>query len=156
MRKLEELKLRRFFRPAPPCTVADVAWFEQRYGVKLPAAYVALLTFTNGGWPGVNRFLPAGSKDGEVFAVNAFYHLTPPHHAHEKANAGESVWRSTEALRPFLGPRAVPIASDGCGNEVYLDFRSDPPSVRLSVHDPDDDVLVADTFEKFLDLLHSD
>jgi hypothetical protein len=154
MRNLEELKLRcPYPRPVPrACSASDVAWFEGRYGVKLPAAYAALLMFCNGGHTRLDRFLPAGSRDGEVFAIDHFYYLMqdPPD---PRGGTGGSLWRQTEVSRPYLGPRAVPVAEDGFGNQVYLDFSSDPPPVRLSVHDAAEDLLVAADFEKFLDLL---
>ena len=151
MRDFNELKLSRFRRAVPPsCPRADVVRFEEKFGVKLPPAYAALLYFSNGGYPATNTFRLPGCS--EALAINEFYYLAPEYRSDPSGRGpGSNLWFQMEVSS--LPAQCVPIASDAFGNQVYLDLSKDPAPVMALIHDPDETVRVADSFEKFLDLL---
>jgi SMI1 / KNR4 family (SUKH-1) len=154
MRDLHELNLNEGGRPvtrrAP--TAKEITAFEAEHGVSLPGAYLRLLRHANGGHPELDSFLPVDAADAaDRWQVNSFYFLDAD------TEHPESLWRVTRRWRPVLGPHRIPVAQDGGGNQVYLDFTTDPPAVRLCVHDAGfSSRLVAPTFEEFLDLLQDD
>ena len=48
----------------------------------------------------------------------------------------------------------VPIANDGCGNQIMLSFHQNPPTVELCIHDDGMRIIhVADSFSQFIDSL---
>lgn len=154
MRDLDELNVNEGGHPVTrrPPTPDEIAAFESQHGVSLPDTYLQLLRHANGGHPELDSFVPADTDDDEDrWQVNNFYFLDAD------TEHPESLWRATRAWRAVLGDRRVPVARDGGGNQIYLDFTTAPPAVKLAVHDAGfSSRLVAATFEAFLDRLQDD
>src|SRR5688572_6087547 len=147
MRDLRELKVnvggKPVQRPAP--TPDEVAAFEAYLGARLPQAYRGFLEFANGGHPQVGSFIPLGGDPSDKWAVNRFYHLGP-----DRDDPG-NIWKVTKGWRAVLGPQSLPIANDGGGNQIFINFSSTPPSVELCIHDESFRIVrVADSFEDFV------
>jgi len=148
MRDLSELNINErgvpVARPAPADRVIDA--FQSRFGLKLPADYIALLRFSNGGHPELDSFEPIGRPGAAPWAVNRFYHLD------DGKDSSSSLWAATEKWQPILGANALPFASDGGGNQLFLDFKASPPAVKGCVHDENFRVVdLAPSLEKFID-----
>lgn len=131
----------------PPASSEVINDFESEFEVELPEHYKSLLRSANGGHPELDSI---DGGNGQ-FAINRFYHLT-----HEDRSS-ESLWYATGHWRQILGVKAVPFANDGGGNQFFLDTRDTPASVKLCLHDADMKiVLIADSFEEFIDSLEID
>lgn len=153
MRNLAELKINEGGRPVtrPSPTPAVIRELEVRLGVALPESYVGLLRHANGGHPEVDSFVVRVEGRQERWSVNRFYHLTE-----EKQSVG-TVWRALEDWACVLGNRALPFANDGGGNQIFMSFDGDTPSVKLCVHDENFKILkVANSFDAFIDMLEKD
>jgi hypothetical protein len=48
----------------------------------------------------------------------------------------------------------LPIADDPCGNYILLCFDTEPPNVKLWMHEGSELLEVADSFSDFIDLLY--
>jgi hypothetical protein len=153
MRDLSELninegghKVRR-----PPPTLAHVRAFEHHFGVSLPDDYIQLLRHSNGGHPEVDSFAPLAAPDASRWSVNRFYHLD------DDTASTTSLWLATERWRPIIGRLAIPFASDGGGNQFFLDLAIAPAPVRVCVHDENCRfITLASSFAAFVNGLHSD
>lgn len=123
--------------------------FEQHYGLTLPADYLALLRFSNGGHPELDSFKPKDWPAVSSWAVNAFFFLN------EDKNSWESLWKETKEWRHILGEKMLPFAANGGGSPFVLDLTASPAAVKACVHD--ENFLIVDlapTFEAFIDGLH--
>jgi hypothetical protein len=153
MRNLKELRINEGGNPVshPEPTDADVRSIERAVGAPLPSEYVALLKHANGGHPEIGSFWVEDRGRRERWSVNVFYGLGA-----DKGTAG-SVWKAVGEWRSVLGDRALPIANDGGGNQIFLSFDQNPPSVKLCVHDERFKILrVANSFDAFLGMLEED
>lgn len=153
MRALEELDINeggaRVLRASP--TPEEIQALESNFGVKLPAAYLALLRHSNGGHPRLDSFIPSAAQEQVFWSVNRFYHLS------ENRSDAEGVWNATAIWRRATGIALVSIANTGAGHQIVLDYREQPPSVEICLHDEGYRFLrAANTFEAFLDLLCED
>ena len=153
MRDLSELNInergRPVVRPAPSDATIDA--FQHRFGLVLPAEYLTLLRFANGGHPELDSIEPAGRPGASRHAVNRFYHLS------EDTDSASSLWAAMEAWRPILGVSALPFASDSGGNQFFLDVDTHPASVKLCLHDEDFRVVdIASSFDVFINRLSTD
>ena len=151
MRELSELDInergKRISR-ARPRAVA-ITSFERQFGLVLPEEYLALLNHSNGGHPKLNSIVSAISSTR--CSVSRFYHLD------QDKTSPLSLWAAMETWRQILGPRRLPFATDGGGNQFVLDLNVRPGSVKLCVHDEGFRMLdVAPSFETFIDLLSCD
>lgn len=152
MRDLSELNINEGGRPVSrrPPSDEEIWEFAAAHDVELPDAYVELLKFANGGHPELDTFVPVGSDENDKWAVNRFYCLDA------QADV-DGLWQAAKEWAPVLGERRIPIAGDGGGNQIFLDFASNPPSVKLCIHDAQFKVRpIAESFEAFLDLLSED
>jgi hypothetical protein len=132
-------------RPSPEL----FARVEAIVGHALPQAYKALLMHANGGTTGprASTFVPLGDPS-ERWMLNEFYPLVDD----EQEVSG--VLGAYRMLRRTLPPECLPIGRDPGDSEICLDFRDDPPSVKLFDFEFNDrEIFVAPTFEAFLDLL---
>lgn len=103
------------------------------------------------GDPQLASFRPTGAIEDTLWTVDRFYHLTP-----DKGDLG-CLWRATEAWQSAVGKKIVPIAHDGGGNQVVLDYRSGEPTIQVCIHDEDFRMLyISDSFSGFLELLVED
>src|SRR5436190_22493054 len=77
MRDLRELGLSLHGEPitTPPPTGRQLALVERLVGVPLPPAYVALLRFSNGGYPRVNTFYIERDGQREPWTVGNFFNV---------------------------------------------------------------------------------
>jgi hypothetical protein len=153
VRNLSELNINERGKPvgraAPAQSVIDA--IESRFGLKLPADYVALLRYANGGHPEVDSIKPAGRPGAARWAVNRFYHLD------DDRDSSSSLWAATETWQRILGKHALQFASDGGGNPFFLDLTKTPPSVKVCVHDEGFRAVdLAPSFEAFIDGLEVD
>jgi len=149
VRNLSELNINEGGRPvgreAPPKEIIDS--FESKTGLKIPQDYQEFLRFSNGGHPELDSVNGAGGQ----FAVNSFYHLTAD------ARGPESLWYAVEHWRPILGSMAIPFANDGGGNQFFLDLLTQPPRVKMCVHDEGMRIIdISASFSEFIDSLELD
>jgi hypothetical protein len=153
MRDLRELNINEGGKPVARAAPTDqqIHEFEARFDVRLPESYKSLLKFSNGGHPELDAFQPNGAAEAAFWGINRFYHLDNGRTDHE------GIWRSTEEWRSSTGQRIVPVANDGGGNQLVLNYDLSPPSVHMLIHDEDFRLLqVANTFDEFLNLLSRD
>jgi cell wall assembly regulator SMI1 len=146
MRNLVQLRINEGGRPVlrlPP-SVTTIELFERTYKVELPVGIRKLLAISNGGHPELDSIK---GQHGE-FAIDTFYHLP-------KDDRGpESFWYAIDHWRPILGAKALPFASDGGGNQFFIDLDSAEQPVKICLHDRDMTVLVvARSFEQLIDSL---
>jgi hypothetical protein len=130
---------------------SQIQAFESRFHVKLPRDYLTLLRFSNGGHPEKNVFIPKGSANDAFWDVSRFYFLN------DDKKSFEGLWRATIEWQKAISESIVPIAQDGGGNQILLSFDSDPPNVKLCIHDEELRIVdVANTFGDFIDMLTED
>ena len=122
------------------------ALFEKiaaKVGRPLPEAYIRFIRTVDGGCPEVNTFYVEGEDPDNYFGVNGFYSFGE--------DGYDDIMSAIDDWKIVLGKRAVPIADDGGGNQIYLDMNDAVPSVWLYLHDEDELKLkVADSFEEFI------
>jgi hypothetical protein len=147
MRDLSELNINEGGRPvrrAPP-TQAMIDAFQKRFGVTLPPSLLSLLRHSNGGHPELNVVPERG------WAIDRFYFLDDDRYSEL------GLWKAMEHWRPILGDDALPIATDGGGNQFFLDLAATPPSVKGCVHDERFAIVeIARSLEAMLDALAAD
>ena len=156
MRDPRELRIRRLEDDShPPPTDAEVKRFEKHFKVTLPPDYVRFLRLVNGGSPDVGRF-KVGKRD--EWAIDSFFYLAREQGPDEDDPDGweyENLWAETRIWRPLLGKSTVPIAGDGFGNVILLNFADKPPSICVADHEAGNKLIpVARDFAAFLDMLH--
>ncbi|MDQ0469772.1 SMI1/KNR4 family protein [Labrys wisconsinensis] len=152
MRDLSELNLNEGGGPVkrPPPSPGTIAAFEREFGVTLPADYLGLLRFSNGGHPELD--VPTLS-DGSLSdsSVNRFHHLD------EDRGSTESLWRATRDWRAVLGEKKIPFAGDGTGNVFVLDLGQEPATVSICLHEEGFELEpLAPSFAAFIDSLDLD
>lgn len=99
-------------------------------GSEIPSDYIDFITEVNGGHPEVGSFRPLEDEDGQnLFDVDWFYSIDNP--AVPKLMDVFVEWKD------ILGSKNLPIARDGGGNQIYLNFSDDVPTVWLYLHDED-------------------
>ncbi len=169
MRDLHELKLNIHGEPVTisPPTAHQLAVVERLVGTKLPAAYVEVLHFSNGGYPELDTFYVEVEEKGyrEAWSVNNFFSITSDDPLTEDTD--EVLWnyrhRWDEAPREI-----VPIARNAFSDKICLDLTPEgngqvvlfayqlPEWARGAL--PAADVLlpVAPSFEAFIDSLTTD
>jgi len=151
MKDLQELGIndngRVVLRRTP--TDSDIQAFEAEFDLTLPVGVIQLLRHSNGGHPERNTFYPPGPERGDGVAIDHLYFLDGDDHGEE------SLWLATHQWRPFLGPRALPFASDGGGNQFFIDLTDG--CVKICWHDAEMVTsLLAESFEAFVDALEID
>jgi hypothetical protein len=149
MRNLSELNINEggkpVARPAPSADLLEA--FQSETGLKVPPGLRHLLQYANGGHPELDS---VGCAQGQ-FAVNTFFNLT------SNDFGPESLWYAVQHWGSILGKTALSFAEDGGGNQFFLDFSKEPPSVKLCLHDEAMRTLeIAPTFEAFIDSLSID
>ena len=147
MRDLIELNINEGGKPVRrrPPDDEELGDFQAHYEVSLPSDYTDFLKQTNGGHPQLDSFRPTAATEDELWSVDDLYHLTP-----DKGDLG-CLWRVTEAWQSAVGKKIVPIANDGGGNQIVLDYSSGEPSIQICIHDEDFRMLyISDSFSGFL------
>jgi hypothetical protein len=153
MRNLSELNIneggKRVGRLAPSNEIIDA--FQSHFGISLPELYLKLLRHSNGGHPEIDSIESVAKPGTSRWAVNRFYHLD-----NDTTSVG-SLWAATEKWRSILGEKSIPFASDGGGNQFFLDLRTSPAKVKVCVHDQNFAFIdLAHSFESFIDGLSVD
>ncbi len=153
MRNISELNVNENGKPVSRISPSAeiISQFQSRFGVILPETYIELLRQVNGGHPELDSIQPIGRPNAARWGVNRFYHLD------EDKTSATSLWNVTEKWREILCENAIAFASDGGGNQFFLDMNTSPPSVKLCVHDENCAVVeIAPSFEIFIDALSVD
>ena len=146
MRDLAELNLNSPQARMKP-TAKDFKKFEQEFEVILPTEYCQLLEFSNGGSLEIDSFVAKEGNPECSWSVNHFYHI-----AAEKG--WDDLFTATRRFRARADVNTVPIAEDGGGNIIFLNYRHSTPTVCIWVHDePKTIIKVASSFEAFIDSL---
>jgi hypothetical protein len=134
------MKLQELVELGPKLDSSEIDSFERRIGFALPADYRKFLLQSNGGTP---------QEGGGFFyiepmdwwnQVSVFYSLRNPETAVIELD-NVLKWRYEQYPERF-GPSfgKLPIASDSCGNEIYLLLAgSERGCVCFWMHDADDD-----------------
>lgn len=151
MRNLDELKLRQIADGGdhkPPSSEL-VTEFESAFDIVLPTDYIALLMYSNGGYPELDSVIPIGMNESGRLSINRFYRLD------ENRCDTEGLWRVMKVWKPILGHGLLPVASDGGGNQFVLDLRANACGVYFCIHDEKFLLQhVSDSFGKLIDSLH--
>lgn len=150
MRNFSELNINEGGHPVmrPPPTKEQIYRFEDEFHVRLPETYISLLNHANGGHPEIDAFQPKGAREPGLCGISRFYFLND-----DRENLS-GVWRATKAYLPHVSGNVIAIANDGGGNQIFLCFDDDPPSVKMGFHEEGMRlILVADSFEEFIDML---
>jgi len=153
MRNITELNINEKGKPVSrnPPSAEIINQFQSHFGVILPEAYIELLRHTNGGHPELGSIMPIGRPNAARWGVNRFYHLD------DDKSSATSLWNVTEKWQKILGENAIAFASDGGGNQFFIDMKTSPPSVKLCVHDENYAIVeIAPSFEIFIDALSFD
>jgi hypothetical protein len=83
-----------------------------------------------------------------IFDIDCFYSVANP--------KLESIKSALEKYGKLLGPKSLPIAEDGGGNQFYLSLSTQPSSVWLYLHDEGGRrIKLANSFEEFISGLFS-
>jgi cell wall assembly regulator SMI1 len=143
MRALEELKVSNSSKP--PADDASLKRLEGQIGLKLPAAYIALLKQINGGHPQLDTF----SNDEGEWSVNNFFFVG------DDESSGSVIWNYRNRWKD-VPETFMPFARDGGGNLFCLDLRGDNHPVIIWLHDSTDAGVykLANSLEEFIDGLH--
>lgn len=152
MRNLDELNINEGGRPVrrPRPTRDQLSMVERFVGAKLPAAYIALLLYSNGGHPEIDTFI-VGNNEHATWDVCRFFHLAPEESLPEATT--NLLWQYRHRWKN-APQKILPIACDGGGNLICLDLTDTGAGrVVLWVHDePNIPLLhVADSFDQFID-----
>jgi len=114
------MRIQELIELGPKLDPSEIDSFEKRIGFGLPADYQAFLLQTNGGMPPEEAGFFYIEPMDWWNRVNVFYRLRNPQ---TTATELENVlkWRYEQYPGRF-GPSfgKLPIASDPCGNEIYL------------------------------------
>ncbi len=156
MRDLSELGLTPHVKgKQPKLKLAAIRDFEIYFGVILPKEYVQFLLFRNGGSPKLRCYKVQNGVDGRL---GRFFYLgepeTQPARPVRDGWDSENLWAETRVRRPLIGTRGVPIASNGGGDIVFLDYTADSPSVAELGGDDRLTRKVAVSFPDFIDSLY--
>jgi hypothetical protein len=148
VRDLSELKTRvgRPFECLSPDQML-ISEFEHHFHVTLPADYVKLLRYFNGGEQELSAVYRPDADVDPAWWINRFYYLV-----REKAGL-ENLWEASAHWRSILGPMAVPFAENGLGDQFFLDISTTPASVKIYYHEVNAIVEIAPSFEQFIDRL---
>jgi len=134
--------------PAP--TTAQIAAIENLVGAMLPESYVTFLNFSNGGHPELDTI---ETNDGQVWAVNRFFHVTAT--TSDSSDTEDVVWRYHHRW-PGARREILPIANDGGDNLFCLDLSRDSNGqIVCYIHDEPGLPLIhiASSFEALIDAL---
>lgn len=148
MRDISEININEGGKPISRHLPSDeeIQNFERKFNIKLPDDYIKLLKYANGGHPQLDSFLI--KDENNRWSVDKFYYLD------SKKDANNNIWKMTEVWQEILGKNAIPIASDGGGNQIFLDIKNNSHCVKLCIHDEGYKIIeVADSFEGFIDKL---
>lgn len=137
----------------PPPSPQEIAAFQRRFRVILPALYLRLLTTANGGHPEVDAFdylTESGHAGGS--AIDRFFNLG----SDDEDQYGVS-W-NTKLIRDALGRDGlVAIGENGGGDAIFLDLSDDGQSVHILYRTSGNAVpKIADNFEDFINGLSVD
>lgn len=152
MRDLRELNMESGPVALPPPTAEQLAVVEELVGAKLPAAYVAFLRFSNGGYPELNTCYFDDGERRRRWIVNNFYHIAA--NSRTVSDTEDVVWQHCHRL-PSIPKRTLPFAGNSGGDSLFLDLSEEGEGrVVLYTHDPPSGpITVADSFEAFIDAL---
>lgn len=144
---LERLNINVNGTPSPRFS-GDDSLFERLAGLvgsDLPNDYIQFILNVDGGHPEVGCFRPIDDyNSNNLFDVDRFYSINNP--------AVESVEDELSKWVSVLGPRNLPIGRDGGGNQIYLNFVDEIPSVWLYLHDEGGaKIKISNSFSEFLD-----
>lgn len=123
---------------------------ERQWGVFFPDDYRECARMCHGGRPRRNAFAfddpEIGRMESCVGVLLSFSENDP-----------ESIFATCERLRSLLPVGAVPIADDGGGDFVCLDYsRGTPPSIGYWHHGADCLIPLAPNFTAFLEMLYGE
>jgi cell wall assembly regulator SMI1 len=146
MRNLKQLKFHENERQPP--TDEQIRRIEAHFEIRLPRDLVKLLRFSNGGSPELNDFLPQGGQEHSRNLMNAFCFLNDNKRNHY------GMWAMTRVWRQATGCNVLAIGESPGGDGILLSFDTNPPCVKVCIHDNDFEMVhVADSFGEFIDLL---
>lgn len=150
MRPIHELNINEGGRPPSRRrpTPAEISSLATIVGHELPRAYIQLLEQANGGHPELSCLVPDGAAPTDAWEVNRIYHLGDLEPQAAEVRIVFARWRE------ILGKNRLPFASDGGGNQFFIDFRTDPPCISIWIHDEQRALTnVASSFDALIDKL---
>jgi hypothetical protein len=131
--------------------------FETTFGIVLPNEYVDFLRFQNGGKLDLSEY--EDENAGTFGRVSDFYGLGSRADDEAERACGRwqfsNLWGETRMFRELFGILGVPIARDAGDNQLFLDFRNEPPSIGRMVFAEKRSYRLADTFNEFLGKLRA-
>jgi hypothetical protein len=160
MRNLLELGWRpRRDTPFGEVTDENLREFQESFGVVLPPDYVRFLRECNGGRL-TARYV--NSRGRTLCEMNDVFGLGSRGDARavREQNRAEwdygNLWAETPLLRERVPGPVVPIGRDGGDNTLYLDLRRTPAPVWRLVVATRHRYEIARSFDRFVDMLHTD
>ena len=138
-------------KDGPPDKLITI--FEHHFGITLPAEYLDLLRFHNGGTPKRRIFrlknVPAGYTLEDGYSIGIFYYLD------DDRDGFNNLWTVTERFRPFIGKTGLPIAEDVSGDVIFIETKTG--QVQYATHEVNfEKAVVADSFLELLAALEYD
>jgi len=132
----------------PPVEESVIGQIEKALNVSLPPDYKECIRFCHGGRPTKKVF---SFFDPDIGAMESCIGVL----LSLSEDDDESVLETYARLSKYLPDNAVPIADDGGGDFVCLDFSAgERPTVGYWPHGEQKLIPLANTFSEFLDLLH--
>lgn len=120
---------------------------ETHFGVTLPRDYRGCLELFHGAYPRIQEF---EFEDSEGDPITGCLGVL----LSADRDEGDNIYEAHEDMDSSKHPKIIPIADDGGGNLLCLDFRKGPkPSVLYFFFEEGEFVPVAASFGAFLELL---
>jgi len=150
-----------FNKKGKPVAEEKILGFERRWELRLPLSVRRFLLEYNGGTPSkINEFYPVPERFEEFWKE---YDVVPNYtpgvgipifYSIGDEGGGLSVEGTMKILTDSdqLAPHRVPLAGDGCGNEIMISVGpADHERLYFWDHELQREFPIADTFEEFLD-----
>jgi len=153
MRPAYEINILRFedFWPNEGPSVDAIQTIEALIGKAMPAAYLDVLRYKNGGSPGLGNVVPLDDRLKPTCEIDKLFFLS------SDTMSSYSVIKEYRDHKAYLPRNCLPFGMDGGGSVYFMNFDDDPPSIWLSMADENGEPYrIANSFEAFVDSLLSD
>lgn len=145
MRDLKELNINEGGRPVNRPSPSDevIRAYENQFENKLDSNHIKLLSYSNGGHPELDSFIPQNLDDSGYWGLDTFFHLSMD---------GDplNIFQVSKTFRDIIGSKFVPIAQDPGGNIIFLNEKRE---VSIYILDEERTILVSEDFGSFIDSL---
>ena len=119
---------------------------ERHFGIKVPDEYVQLLKFSNGCSFNESSYVPEKLPTGYGMITACWFYGV-----YEDQKDSNGLWWAIEGYRAALGVDRIPISSDPGGDMICLNVSISPAFVEMWMHEIDEYIFVAKSFEEYVD-----